>query len=126
MDVGVAIMTSVFGSAGLFGLLQFLISRHDNKARDTAQIKFQLEQISHKCDRNELATTRLQLIFLIQAQPNNKDTILQTAQRYFVRLEGNGEAWAVFHKWAEENNIDTGWYNALLQRERGEQNGEHN
>ena len=56
---------------------------------------------------------------LIEAHPENKDTILQTAQRYFVELDGNGEAWSLFHKWAEKNGIDTGWYNALIKRKKG-------
>lgn len=127
MDIGIAIFSSVFGSAGLFGLIQFLISRHDSKSRDMSQIKHQLSIIEQKCERNELATTRLQLIFLIQSQPKNSDTILQTAQRYFVELDGNGEAWAVFYHWAEENHLDLGWYKALIQREeRRKQDAEHN
>lgn len=119
MDAGVAIMASVFGSAGLFGLIQYLISRHDNKTQDLEHIKEQLNNIETKCDRNEQATTRLQLIFLIDSQPGNKDTILQTAQRYFIELNGNGEAWAVFNEWAVQNKLDTGWYKALLKREKG-------
>lgn len=112
-------MVSVFGSAGLFGLIQYLISRHDNKNQDLAHIKETLNKIDDKCDRNERATTRLQLIFLIDSQPDNKDTILQTAQRYFIELNGNGEAWAVFNAWAVKNKLDTGWYKALLKREKG-------
>lgn len=119
MDVGAAIVTSVFGSAGIFSLIQFLIMRHDSKRRDIAQIKRQLNNIEHKCERNEIATTRMQLIFLIDSQPKNKDTILQTAQRYFIELDGNGEAWAIFNTWAKKNEIDTGWYKVLLEREKG-------
>lgn len=119
MDAGIAIVASFFGSAGLFGLIQFLISRHDGKNQDIAHIKEQLDKIDNKCDRNEQATTRLQLIFLINSQPDNKDTILQTAQRYFIELNGNGEAWAIFNAWATENKLDTGWYKALLKREKG-------
>lgn len=109
----------ILGSAGLFGLIQFLITRHDNKKHMLANIDGKLTQINKKCDRNELATTRLQLIFLIDSQPENKDTILMTAQRYFIELDGNGEAWAVFHKWAKAHKLDTGWYKALLEREKG-------
>lgn len=116
MEIWVAVITSALGSAGLFGLVQFLITRHDSKARDLAQIKAKLGTIDQKCDRNELATTRLQLIFLIDSQPQNTDTILQTAQRYFVELNGNGEAWAVFDAWAKKKDIDVGWYRALLKR----------
>ena len=119
MELGTAIFSAILGSVGLFSFLQFMISRHDSKDRDLNQIKKQLNNIEHKCDRNELATTRLQLIFLIDAQPQNKDTILQTAQRYFVELNGNGEAWAVFYEWAEQNKLDVGWYKALIEREKG-------
>lgn len=120
MDATVAIIVSVFGSAGIFGLIQFLISRHDGKNQDLIHIKDKLDQIDDKCDRNERATTRLQLIFLIDSQPDNKDTILQTAQRYFIELNGNGEAWAIFNAWAKKNKLDTGWYKALLKREKGD------
>lgn len=115
MDLGLAVL----GSAGLFGFVQFLISRHDVKKQDIAQIKHQLNNIENKCDRNELATTRLQLFFLIESQPDNVDAIETTAQRYFIELGGNGEAWAVFHRWAEAHKIDTSWYKALLAREKG-------
>ena len=119
MEIALAVFSAILGSAGLFSFAQFLISRHDNKDKSLEQIKKQLDNISHQCDRNELATTRLQLIFLIDSQPNNRDTILATAQRYFVELDGNGEAWAVFYDWAEHNKLDIGWYKALLkQKER--------
>lgn len=119
MELGLAIFSAILGSAGVFGFIQFLISRHDGRQRYLSQIKKQLNDIEKKCDRNELATNRLQLIFLIDSQPQNKDTILQTAQRYFVELNGNGEAWAVFYGWAEKNKLDVGWYKALLEREKG-------
>lgn len=119
MDLAATIISGFLGSAGVFGLIQFLVSRHDGKNQDLANIKETLHRIDKKCDRNELATTRLQLIFLINAEPKNKDTILQTAQRYFIELDGNGEAWAIFHDWAQKNQIDTGWYKVLLNREKG-------
>ena len=119
MDIGTAIFGSVCGSAGLFGLVQFLISRHDSNKNDMTLIKKQLHSIENKCDRNELATTRLQLFFLIETQPENIDAIETTAQRYFIELGGNGEAWATFHRWAEAHKIDTSWYKALLAREKG-------
>ena len=124
MDLNVAVITSIFGSAGLFSLIQYLISRHDKKNNGMIQIKNHLNKIEEKCDRNELATTRLQLIFLIETQPDNKDTILQTAQRYFIELDGNGEAWAVFDTWAKSKKIDIGWYKMLLERK--EKHAKHN
>lgn len=119
MEIVGGIVLAMLGSTGMFSLVQFLITRHDNNKGATAQIKSQLNAIENKCDRNELATTRLQILFLIESQPDNKDAILQTAQRYFVELHGNGEAWAVFNSWADSNNIDLGWYRALLESKKG-------
>lgn len=119
MELVLGIFAAMLGSTGLFSLAQFLINRHDNKKGATAQIKIKLDSIDNKCGRNELATTRLQLLFLINSQPDNKDAILQTAQRYFVELHGNGEAWAVFNAWADSNNVDLGWYKALLEAKKG-------
>lgn len=121
----IAVVSSALGSAGLFSLVQFLVSRHDNKERNISQIKIQLNRIENKSDRNELAITRLQLIYLIQEQPENKDTILQTAQRYFIELDGNGEAWAVFDGWAKEKKIDLAWYKMLLERKE-KKDAKHN
>ena len=121
MDIALAIIGGILGSAGLFSFMQFMISRHDNKDRDFGQIKHQLTAIENKCDRNELATTRLQLIFLINTQPSNKEAILQTAQRYFIALNGNGEAWALFYTWAQKRHINVGWYKSLIEREKGKQ-----
>lgn len=118
MDIGVAIVTSFFGSAGLFSLIQFFVSRHDDRARNTSQIKTQLDNIESKCERNEQAIARLQLFFLLETQPENEDAIEATAQRYFIELDGNAEAWAPFYRWATEHKVDTGWYKALLERER--------
>lgn len=121
----VAIVSSALGSAGLFSLIQFLISRHDKKNDDRCQYTAQLNRIEAKSDRNELAICRLQLIYLIHEQPDDKDTILHTAQRYFIELDGNGEAWAVFDTWAKARELDLGWYKMLLERKE-KKNAEHN
>lgn len=118
MDLVAVFVSGIFGSAGLFSLIQYLISRHDGKNKDLALIKDQLKAIDKKCSRNELATARLQLFFLLETQPDNEDAIEATAQRYFIELDGNAEAWAPFHKWAVKHDVDTGWYKALLERER--------
>lgn len=118
MDLAGVIVGSIFGSVGFFGLIQYLITRHDNRKSDLKEIKDQLKTIDRKCSRNELATARLQLFFLLESQPENEDAIEATAQRYFIELDGNAEAWAPFHKWAVKHDVDTGWYKALLERER--------
>lgn len=119
MDIGVSIFVAILGSAGLFSFAQYLISRHDKNNDRFKKLDDQLNRIEDKCNRNELATTRLQLFFLLKTQPTNEDAIETTAQRYFIELGGNAEAWAPFHKWAVKHEVDTDWYKALLKREKG-------
>ena len=115
-SVVIAVISSAFGSAGLFSLAQFLITRKDKKEEDKCNYTAQLNRIEEKTTENEKAIVRLQLIYLIHEQPENKDTILLTAQRYFIELNGNGEAWAVFDEWAKNKKLDIGWYKMLLDR----------
>lgn len=115
-SVVVAVISSALGSAGLFSLLQFLITRKDKKEEDRCHYTAQLNRIEQKTMQNEKAIVRLQLIYLIHEQPQNKDTILLTAQRYFIELDGNGEAWSIFDAWAKQNKLDLGWYKMLIER----------
>lgn len=114
MDIGVAIISGFLGAGGVIGFIQFLISRHDSRDKRLIRIEKKIDLSLEQGDRNELATTRLQLLFLIRTEPENKDTILQTAQRYFRELDGNGEAWDAFKRYCDEYGIDTSYYRAHL------------
>lgn len=50
-------------------------------------------------------TTRIQLLMVIQQQPNNVDTILKLAERYFVKLKGDWYVTSEFNKWAKEHDV---------------------
>lgn len=50
-------------------------------------------------------TTRIQLLMVIQQQPNNVDTILKLAERYFVKLKGDWYATSEFNKWVKEHDV---------------------
>ena len=111
------IIIAIVGSGALFSFIQFLISRKDKRNDRVDRIERKIDLALEQGKENELATTRLQLIWLIESHPENEDTILKTAQRYFIELDGDGEAWAVFHKWADENKLDTSWYRMLIKKE---------
>lgn len=51
-------------------------------------------------------TVRLQLINMIQHDPNNTETILNIAREYFIELKGDWYATAMFKSWADERGID--------------------
>lgn len=128
MDIG-ATLAIIFGAGGMFGCVQYFVTRHDNRKDDLKRIEKKIDDsrketlkridaVDAKCDRNERATTRLQLFYLIQNQPENEDAIEQTAYRYFIELHGDAEAWQPFYRWAQDHNVDTDWYKTLLERER--------
>lgn len=120
MDYGI-ILPTILGSAGLFSLLQFLITRHDKKNDDIKQIKNEIQLIKGTQDQTNLRVTRMELLSLMDKQPNNIDAILQVAEYYFIELSGNAYAHSLFEKWALEHNVAIGWLPKLrkVQNEKG-------
>lgn len=63
--------------------------------------------IDYLCDiteQNRLDTLRNTLIVYINDQPENHDTILRVAQRYFVEMGGNWIMTDEFYKWVESES----------------------
>lgn len=108
MDYGF-IVTAFLGSAGLFSTVQYFITRHDKRHNDLDIIKKELMSVKSTQEDTNLRVTRMELIGLIDKQPNNVDAILQVAEYYFVELNGNAYAHSLFEKWAKEHNVAIGW-----------------
>lgn len=53
-----------------------------------------------------LDTTRTQLLMLMEHQPDNHDTILKIAHKYFVELHGNWWMASEFAGWAKAQKVD--------------------
>lgn len=119
MDVGLAILTAIIGSTGVFSFVQYLISRHDNKDKDLADIKRQLNTAKKVQYETILRVTRLELKGLIRDDPTNKDAILQVAQYYFVDLDGNGYMHALFEQWAKKYDVPTNWLPKVNKERKG-------
>ena len=108
MDYGLLI-SAILSSAGIFGLVQFLIVRRDGKKNDLTEIKKELNSIKKELDDTNLRVTRTELGNLIRNYPENVDAILQLAEYYFIELDGNAYAHTVFEKWATDHNVAIGW-----------------
>jgi len=119
MDFGL-VLSSILGSAGLFGLIQFFITRHDHKYDRMAGIEKKMDRVCANQDNMNLRLTRMELTNLIQNNPNNIDAILQVAEYYFIELDGNAYAHALFEKWASEHGVAIGW---LPKIKKGAKNG---
>lgn len=119
MDYGL-FFSAILGSAGFFGLIQFLVTRHDRKDKDLQDIKAQLKKIRESQRQNDIRVTRIELKGLIRDDPDNIDAILQVAETYFIELDGNAYAHAMFEQWATEHNVAIGW---LPKLKKGVKNG---
>ncbi len=121
MDFGL-FFTTLLGSAGVFGLVQFLISRHDNRNDRTKTIEKKLNKIENWQEDLNLRMTRMELTSLLRNDPENIDAILQVAEYYFIELDGNAYAHAAFEKWAIKHGVAIGWL-PKLTKTKGGKNG---
>lgn len=74
--------------------------------------KEQIDEMSSKIttmeeilNRTKMDTTRLQLMMLINHQPEQHSTILEVADLYFVYYHGDWIMTDLFIKWAEEQGV---------------------
>lgn len=108
VDFGLLI-PAILGSAGVFSLIQFLVTRHDRRNDDLKVIKKELAIMKKSQDDTNIRISRMELMSLIKNDPDNIDAILQVAEYYFIELDGNAYAHAVFEKWAVEHGVAIGW-----------------
>ena len=91
------IIVAVLASNGLFALLQFLITRHDQK-----------KNVKGKLTRLEKDGLRTQILLLMLLMPDEKQEILTVSERYFAKppkgLDGNWYMTSLFDKWIAEHN----------------------
>ena len=119
MDYGL-IITAILSSAGLFSLIQFLVVRHDNKKNNFTSVMKELKEIKDGQKNTDIRITRMELMNLIKEDPDNIDAVLQVAEYYFIELDGNAYAHAIFEKWAIEHGVAIGWLPKLT---KGVKNG---
>lgn len=122
MDFGI-FLSGLLGSAGVFSLIQFLVMRHDRKNDDLEEIKRDLVTMKRSYEDTNVRVTRMELMGLIKDDPDNIDAILQVAEYYFIELDGNAYAHAVFEKWAIEHGVAIGWLPKLT---KGAKHGKKN
>lgn len=95
-----AIIGAVMGS----GLIQFLITRHDqNKANP---IEKKIDKILEEQKKTEKDNLRTQLLVMMNMMPNNHEEIMTLAERYFKELKGDWFYSSLFSKWLKENNVE--------------------
>ena len=101
MSTAVTIILSVIGSTALASLIQFFVSRHDNR-----------KNIQGKLEILEKDGLRTQLLVLILLRPEAKQEILTLGKHYFTVLHGDWYMTDVFNHWlTEQGNSEPEWFN---------------
>lgn len=109
--MGATILTiigAVLASNALFGFIQFIISRKDNKHDVLEKIKDQLKQ-------QERDILRTQLLLLLLMRPEEQQEIMTIAEHYFAKPpRGLGGDWymtSIFNKWLLNSDIaEPDWF----------------
>ena len=119
MDYGL-IITTILSSAGLFGLVQFFVTRNDHKKNNLGRIESEIKALKKSQDDTNTRVTRIELLGLMRDDPENIDAILQVAEYYFIELDGNAYVHAMFENWAVKHGVAIGW---LPKLKKGVKNG---
>ena len=90
------------------GFVQFLITRHDKQVekKEEDPINAKLDKIIAEQKKTEKDQLRTQLLVMMSLMPDNKEEIMQLAQRYFGQLKGDWFYSSLFAKWLKDNNIE--------------------
>lgn len=99
MNETATIIVAVLASNGLFALLQFLITRYDQRKN----IKGRLLNL-------EKDGLRTQLLLLLLMMPEEKKEILTIGQHYFIKLKGDWYMTSLFDKWCKKYDIKPEWF----------------
>ena len=71
-----------------------------------SEVSDRLDSLDYELKDIKQDTVRLQLINMINTDPDNVETILTIAKKYFLELKGDWYATSIFQNWANERNID--------------------
>lgn len=88
------IILAVIGSTAVATLVQFFVTRSDNK-----------KNLTKRLDKLERDGLRTQLLLLILMRPEETKEILTLGEHYFKDLEGNWYMTSIFNKWVEDAGV---------------------
>ncbi len=98
MPLWLTIFLAFLGNTAVWGFIQYLITRHDNRKGMLAQILKQL----HKQEKD---ICRTQMLQLMSVYPDEKAELFRLAEYYFTQLHGNWYMTTLFRTYLKKNNI---------------------
>lgn len=95
-------LTVVVGAVA--GVCSWVSNRFAEAVSD--QISGFQHEVERKDIKQEQSLTRLELIMLMEHDPENNAEIEKVAKRYFVDLDGDWYMTGLYSQWAKEHNGD--------------------
>lgn len=86
------------------GIIQFLITRHDQKKANPIERK--IDKILEEQKKSEKDNLRTQLLVMMNLMADNKEEIMTCAERYFKELKGDWFYSSLFKKWLKDNEVE--------------------
>ncbi len=106
-DVSAFISAVIAIGAALLGAGQWIV--HEVTASTNNRVDALEQKIDDNQQTNEIATTRLELMMLLDHDPDNVIEIEKLARKYFnPPLNGNTYMTSVISEWCTEHGIDCG------------------
>ncbi len=106
-DVSAFISAVIAIGAALLGAGQWIV--HEVTASTNNRVDALEQKIDDNQQTNEIATTRLELMMLLDHDPDNVIEIEKLARKYFnPPLNGNTYITSVISEWCTEHGIDCG------------------
>lgn len=100
------IILAVLGSTGLFTFIQFLITHHDKKKGVLAEIRKDIKELKQFSKDERLDLLRIQLMTLTHIHPENVVEIMEVAEEYFMKHNGDWYMSSLFKEYLENQGMD--------------------
>lgn len=100
------VILAVLGSTGLFTFIQFLISRHDRKKGILAEMSKDIKELKQFNKDERLDLLRIQLMTLTHIHPENVVEIMEVAEEYFMKHNGDWYMSSLFKEYLENQGME--------------------
>lgn len=100
------IILAVLGSTGLFTFIQFLITHHDKKKGVLAEIRKDIKELKQFSKDERLDLLRIQLMTLTHIHPENIVEIMEVAEEYFMKYNGDWYMSSLFKEYLENQGME--------------------
>ena len=103
-DVAAFVSAVIVIGGAMIGAGKWLLT--EINASTNARVDALEGKIDDNYTKDELATTRLELMVLMEHDPDNTIEIEKLARHYFLELKGNSYLTSVFSKWCATHGLN--------------------